>query len=110
MWDAAKKGRLEEVQLVCEFFPERVNKRDQVRSPQARPHAMPLVLLALHAAAAGMCCCIAVVAAHGVGVQYSQTALSWASCHGQLAVVEALLAARADANARNNVQPLCVGV
>ena len=34
-------------------------------------------------------------------LQYGYTALQWASHHGQLAVVEALLRAKADVNAQS---------
>ena len=40
----------------------------------------------------------------GLGIKVGYTALIWASCNGKVEVVEALLAAGADREAKNNVR------
>ena len=54
LWEAAANGRLEEVQLVCDVSPERVNERDEpVRRPL--PHAIRMPMLLLRGPLAASC-------------------------------------------------------
>eukprot|EP00656_Telonema_subtile_P006327 TRINITY_DN12909_c0_g1_i1.p2 TRINITY_DN12909_c0_g1~~TRINITY_DN12909_c0_g1_i1.p2 ORF type:complete len:139 (-),score=38.00 TRINITY_DN12909_c0_g1_i1:117-533(-) len=104
--EASREGRLEDVQLVCDWCPDRVNQRGALVRPH-RPDTMLLLLLLL---LPSRCCPCEMLDANSA-LQCGDTALQCAAKRdGNLGVVEALLEGKADMNAQDEVPSWCWGV